>query len=72
MAASRVETQSADVTEAIFEMVTISLVIDDNGIAQVAMGVAHIFVHEATQEATCPKSRKQRLTGAVETMSTVG
>ena len=27
-----------------FEMVTNSLVIDDNGIAQVAMGVGHYFV----------------------------
>ena len=37
--------QSADLTEAkTFEMVTTSLVIDENGIAQVAMGVGHYFV----------------------------
>ena len=41
-AASRVETEGADVTEAkTFEMVTTSLVINENGIAQVAMNVGH-------------------------------
>ena len=44
-AASTVETESADVTEAkTFEVVTTSLVIDVNGIAQVATGVGHLFV----------------------------
>ena len=39
-AASMVETERAHVTEAkALEMVTTSLVIDENGIAQVAMGV---------------------------------
>ena len=40
VAASRVETES----EATVEMVTTSLVIDENGIAQVAVGVADFFV----------------------------
>ena len=43
--ASRVETEGADVTEAkTFETVTTSLVIDENGIAQVAMNVGHFSV----------------------------
>ena len=136
-AASRVETEGADVTEAkTFEMVTTSPLIDENGIAQVAMNVGHFSVaahhgkawvvvslqsnmvnccrlatrsigtpvkkrqqfsspeeiggihhkktamdfmvakdalkkkiHEAIQEATGPKSLKQRLSGAFEKWS---
>ena len=44
-AASRVETEGADVNEAkTFEIATTSLVIDENGIAQVAMNVGHFSV----------------------------
>ena len=44
-AASKVETEGADVTEAkTFEMVTTSPVVDENGIAQVAMNVGHLSV----------------------------
>ena len=44
-AASRVETEGADVTEAkTFEMATTSIVIDEDGIAQVAMNVGHFSV----------------------------
>ena len=44
-AASRVETEGADVTEAkTFEMATTSSVIYENGIAQVAMHAGHFSV----------------------------